>query len=201
MGKESKSMTSEEIYAEPVKGILEMSISANRITSVSGSGENSYEIRNALILADRKNKICYENGRTMPASAQAFQNDAERAARHSRILHRNMQRAYPAESRPQEVDTHHIAARLDMRAWDSRRFLFNWGIAINDADNGVYLPRYRHTKIASMPNATNHQGVHTDIYYFAVETRLRAGETASESVGRLTLRKIKAELIAGIFPF
>ncbi len=199
MAKDFKIMTSEEVYAEPVNNVAELSIAANQIAA--GSGENPYELRNTRILEQKKAKIRYLNGYTIAASAQALFNDAQRKARHSRILGNNIQRANPHDNRPHGVDAHHIVAQLNPGARLARTYLFNWGIAINDADNGVYLPRYAHTQVSSMPNAAKHQKIHTLTYYLAVTTRLMEVEDNGALDGRATLRTIKSELIAGVFPF
>lgn len=137
----------------------------------------------------------------MPATAEALQADAERRVRHSRTLGRNMRNANPTACKPDQVDPHHIVAQLDPRATEARTFLFNWGIGINDADNGVYLPRYRTSCVPSLPNAPNHQGVHTTKYYLAVTQVLFAFSDQPKEAGRAALRSIRADLIAGIFPF
>ena len=114
-----------------------------------------------------------KTGQTLPTTAIILAMDADRNIRHSRALASNINKANRGQCRPQETDAHHIVGRLDFRATDSRTFLFMWGIGINDADNGVYLPRYARTKIANMLKAHHHQGLHTDDYYFNVEIRLR----------------------------
>jgi hypothetical protein len=45
--------------------------------------------------------------------------------------------------RPKNVCAHHVVASGDIRAEDSREVIFEFGIGINDADNGVYLPRFK----------------------------------------------------------
>lgn len=52
-----------------------------------------------------------------------------------------------------------------------------------------------------MPNATNHQGIHTNMYYITVTARLTDVQDEPVSEGRNSLRTIKSELIAGVFPF
>lgn len=108
--------------------MINITIVANKITTDSVSNENSYEIRNTFILEEKKKKVRYKNGYTLPASAQALLNDANRKARHSRILHRNMQESHTNENRPKNVDAHHIVAQEDRRAVFARNILFNWGI-------------------------------------------------------------------------
>lgn len=182
----------------PADNITELTIAANQIGA--GAGGNPYEMRNDLILADGKQRIRYENGITLPASAQALLNDAESKSRHSRKLGRNIQRA-SGQARPAQVEAHHIVAAKDERADRARRYLFNWGIGINDADNGVFLPRGAGASIPGQPNALNHRPLHTNKYYFVVTARLLTVSDEPQAEGRKALRSIKSELLAGTFPF
>ena len=137
----------------------------------------------------------------MPAAALVLQVDSDRNIRHSRVLASNMFKAHPSYIRPDFVDAHHIVGRLHDFAKLARHLLFAWGIGINDAANGIFLPRYATSKIASMPFAPDHQGLHTRDYYVNVTLRLQAIANDSAAEARLTLREIKGELIAGTFPF
>ncbi len=156
-------------------------------------------------LAAKKKEIIKANydktGKTIPASAIHLAMDAERKYQHSRMLASNINKANPGQKRPAEVDAHHIVGRIDFRAVIARGYLFAWGIAINDADNGCYLPRYRQTLIASMPNALKHRSLHTDDYYFNVTVRLADVLGQTTNAARIVLRKIKAELISGEFEY
>ena len=120
--------------------ILAATLAANAMVAASGSGTNSYELRNEHLLEEQKRRIRYKNGYTLPASVEALHNDALRKVRHDRILKRNMLRANPNTAKHPEADTHHIVARLAKEAVLARGYLFNWGIGINDADNGAFLP-------------------------------------------------------------
>lgn len=195
-------LRSEEIYAEPVTDILQLSIAANRICGVDSK---PYETRNALLLEEKKKKIRYKNGETLPNSALNLLNDAARKARHSRILGNNLLRADKNLQRPQEVDAHHVVAAQDYRAEESRKILFFiWFIGINDAANGIFMPRYQSSKIASLPNSPPHQGVgniHTGTYHTSVFRRLNIASKQDASAGRATLKRIASEIIAGTFPY
>lgn len=190
--------------SSPRNAITEQRIAAALFVARTGTVANPYALVNSFNLREekkKKNKAYYDkNGYTMPASIEVLQMDAERKIRHSRQLASNMYKADRAQVKLLNMDTHHIVGRVHIEASTARAYLFTWGIGINDADNGVFLPRYAHTKIACMPNAQNHQGMHTYVYYFNVTMRL--GEVAGQSVaaGRSVLRAIKGELIAGTFP-
>lgn len=201
MAKDLKDMTTEEIYKEPIKDILPLTIAANNLAGGANSGVNPYVLRNELILREQKKRIRYKNGFTLPASAEALQMDAERKVRHSRTLDRNIRKANPGMARPAQVDAHHIVAQQDWRAENARRLLYQWGIAINDADNGMYLPRYRSSSVPGLPNAPAHQIIHTALYFLAVTQVLSRQRHEPTEKGREALRAIKVELLAGTFLF
>lgn len=174
----------------------------------------SYEVDNRLRQEDIREKICYENGMTMPPRAKEMFMQALRAdlafranSGHARLLRRNMVDAgtRPPDAKPTgHVSAHHIVASLDEDASDSRVILFGWGIAINDADNGVFLPRYRVSSVPQDPKATKHSDVHTKVYHHQVFIRLDAAADVNaedQKVGRSALRKIKGELLQGTFPY
>lgn len=130
--------------------------------------------------------------------------EAARKTRHSAKLARNMKAAgenRPADAAPGTVSAHHIVAAADSRANESRKMLFGWRIGINDVDNGVLLPAYKNTAVAGLPNATKHAVVHTDTYYVNVQERLWAVPRDDHAAGRGTLRRIKKQLIDGVFPY
>jgi len=79
--------------------------------------------------------------------------------------------------------------------------LFRWNIGINDTDNGVYLPAYKASLVASLPNASKHSTIHTDRYHVNVLARLMPVPPGSPQTGRSALRQIKQELVDGVFPF
>lgn len=126
--------------------------------------------------------------------------DAIRPIRHSRTLATNINRGNPGQARPDNTDAHHIVGRTDYRARESRVIIYSKGIAMNDTDNGCYLPRYKSSVVPTMPGAHDHQGLHTDRYYLAVHLRLLAVESYTATEVRQALRNIKKELIAGTFP-
>lgn len=179
--------------------ILELTVAANQIVS-PGGGSNSYEMRNTLLEARRKARVRYKLGMTLPASADKLRVDAERKARHSRILARNIKNATGVE-RHKEADAHHIVAQLDHRAQRSRRLLFGWNIGINDAYNGVYLPKKWTSTVPGLENATAHEPIHTKEYHFTVLARLTDVREQSSESGRLALRQIKSEILKNEFVY
>lgn len=145
----------------------------------------------------------YDKGVTLPATPEQLRDDAEgrrKNYQHSRTLDRNMKNA--GIERPVGVQSHHIVAHGDPDADPSRTLLYSWGIAINDVDNGVYLPAYKLSVVPKLPHATKHAVVHTKIYHLAVFNRLfPIGSGAVRALdGREALQKIKHELQLDIFP-
>ncbi|NJO12160.1 MAG: hypothetical protein HC872_00330 [Gammaproteobacteria bacterium] len=201
MAKPQNAKTGAVDLTTPLGTETELAIAANQIVAASGSGANPYEMRNQLIIEEKKERIRYKNGYTLPASVQALRLDAQREVRHSRILATNIKKANPPGIRPKKADAHHIVAQEDARARQSRFYLFNWGIGINDADNGIFLPRFPRAKRGSIANAAVHQTIHTDLYHFTVTARLLNVAKDTMEIGRKTLRKMRAELMAGTFPY
>jgi A nuclease family of the HNH/ENDO VII superfamily with conserved AHH len=95
----------------------------------------------------------------------------------SRKLGRRMEED---EERPGGTAAHHIVAGTDPRAAPARKVLKDHGIGINDAVNGVFLPRFE-----SSPNpdgAAVHASVHTDRYYAEVNSIVFAARSSKEDV-------------------
>lgn len=197
MEKESVSPT------EPSEAdIVALTIAANRIAGAGGEG-NPYEVRNELLNKLRVRRVLYKNGRTLPATAEALQAESERKGRkHSRALGNNLLRASCGKaSRPASVDAHHIVAVSDRAALLSRDIIFSVGIGINDASNGVFLPRYRHSVVPSLPNACKHQdGMHSALYHLSVYRYLAFAPERTSPAVRASLDDIASELVNGTFP-
>jgi hypothetical protein len=174
----------------------------------------SYEVDNRLRQEEIRERVCYQNGMTLtPRARKMFMQTlcADLALRsnsgHAKLLRQNMVDAgvpVPKAKPAGHASAHHIVASLDEEAADSRMLLFGWGIGINDADNGVFLPRTKSSSIPQNPKATKHAGVHTGIYHHQVFIRLDAAadmNAKDQKIGRSALRKIKGELLQGTFPF
>lgn len=121
---------------------------------------------------------------------------------HSKKLSDNIL-ASSNSKRPENTAAHHIVAWNDVRASQSRLRLAAFGIDIDHAANGVFLPRFsRNVPMTSMPNAYAHSTVHTKEYYLNVEFLLE--ETIAEGLGRKeiieTLKDIAEDLQSGEFP-
>ncbi|MEO8998607.1 MAG: AHH domain-containing protein [Rhodanobacter sp.] len=178
--------------------VFQLTIAANQIVGAD-PGTNAYDVRNAHLIDEKKKRVRYKNGMTLPCSAQKLVADAERKVRHSRTLARNIKNQ-TGVLKPAQADAHHIVAQSDRRASGSRDRLFKWGIGINDADNGVYLPK----RVGSMPNspdATAHEGIHTARYHLTVFARLLSIDDDQVAPARAELRDMRDDMLAGIFPY
>ena len=98
---------------------------------------------------------------------------------------------------PRSTDTaaHHIVAENERRAEEARRILNRFGVGINSADNGVYLP----DKPESTAPGIYHRGLHTNTYYNEVNDRLRGAASRNEVLE--ALEDIRTELLNGTFPY
>lgn len=71
---------------------------------------------------------------------------------------------------------HHIVAGTSQKANEARAILQKYGIDINDASNGVFLPTAN-----GVSNSAYHPGLHTNTYYNKVNDMLR-GATSKNDV-------------------
>jgi len=200
MGKEDQAGSTEEIFAAAIPNVAAMRGAINQ--SLASSDVNAIAVGNQAIIAKKKRKILYKNGYTLPRAAEELMAEAQSDIDHSRKLGRNLRRADPTLVRPQETDTHHVVAAEAAAARPARVLIFAVGIGINDADNGVILPRFKRTRIASMPNASPHQHIHTQTYHANVVAELYgADDIADGQEVRGILRSISGRLVRGQFRF
>lgn len=181
--------------------IAKLTIAANTIVPSTGVDGNPYALRNEVIVETAKQQVLYKNGYTLPNSARILLNEANSKSnrQHSTTLTQNVFQA-TGQARSAGASMHHIVASGDARARVSRGLLFAWGIGINDADNGVFLPRSSAAAAARPSSASNHAGVHTNRYHLQVTVRLQAVEDRAQDTARDVLRGIRGELLTGIFP-
>lgn len=179
--------------------VIDLTVDTNLVVQ-AGADENAYELRNALLLEKKLARVRYENGVTLPASAKKLRADAERKVRHSRTLARNIKKATGIVKHA-DADAHHIVAAMDHRAGRARTLLFKWGIGINDADNGLYLPKKWSSTVPGLEDATAHEVIHTTPYYIAVTAKLRAARPSNSANGRQALRGIKQDILSDDFTY
>ncbi|MFB9201104.1 polymorphic toxin-type HINT domain-containing protein [Nonomuraea spiralis] len=89
---------------------------------------------------------------------------------------------------------HHIVAGTDKRADPARKILDRFGIDINDAANGVWLPGG--SKKPNPGGAIPHSRVHTNSYYDSVNDALGMAQTKDEAMD--ILGQLRRELRDGL---
>jgi hypothetical protein len=102
----------------------------------------------------------------------------------SRALARALETA--GEVRPSGTAAHHIVAQGAEDADAARKILDSYGIEIDNAENGVFLPVKQHARL------------HTTIYYEAVNRALASARSREDAV-RIS-NSIKRALKDGNFP-
>lgn len=88
---------------------------------------------------------------------------------------------------------HHIVAGGAKRAEEARTILQKFGISINDAANGVFLPT-----VKGASEAAYHPSLHTNAYYETVNELLR--DAVSKEDALRILADISDGLKSGTFP-
>jgi len=99
-------------------------------------------------------------------------------------------------SRPPGYAAHHIVAGRDDPADFARIVLRRFGIGINDAENGAFLPANRATQVIA--GETIHSTLHSNKYYEAVNDALAMATTKQEAID--ILARIRQALQAGDYP-
>jgi HNH/ENDO VII superfamily nuclease len=112
----------------------------------------------------------------------------------SEKLDRNMRAA--GMKRPPGTAAHHIVAGKAGFADKARAILRKFGIGINDAENGVYLPC--NSKTPCEESGAIHSQLHTREYYLAVNRALEEASTREQIIEKL--RDIADRLKAGGYP-
>jgi hypothetical protein len=113
----------------------------------------------------------------------------------SKILGENLEAV--GKVRPDNSAAHHIVAGGSNNSYaeETRKLLKKENIDINEASNGVFLPKNSKYII---DEASPHANIHTDIYYRTVYNKL---SQVSSSKIRNELQLIAEELQKGIFPY
>jgi hypothetical protein len=108
---------------------------------------------------------------------------------------RNAVEALHGVARGAGETTHHIVALNDPRAKEARKLLAKFGIDIDDGVNGVFLPAS--TKSPNPKGAMVHSKLHTNAYYFKVESYLGKAKSKQDLINRL--QRIRETLLDGSF--
>ncbi|WP_233273580.1 AHH domain-containing protein [Streptomyces broussonetiae] len=112
----------------------------------------------------------------------------------AKILGENMEAA--GTVRPPETAAHHIVASTSPKAAAARQQLAKFGIDINDADNGVFLPRG--SASVNPSGASVHSRIHTNDYYTYVNDMIGGARNADEA--RDVLGYLRSQLQGGYWP-
>ena len=189
-----------EALARPAVELQEQAVLANQVIAPDKT-VNAYAVRNDRALRLAKAAVCYKNGYTKPRmSVKRLQTEAASKGSHSQVLSGNIQLAR-GELQPADTDAHHIVARRHRLAVVARAYLFKWQIGIDDADNGVFLPKKLGANVKGLEKAVPHNPLHSGPYHFEVTDRLRSRQGEPASAAREELRAMRAEMIAGTFPY
>lgn len=183
---------------------MKLTLAANLMAA--GSPEiNAYKERNFVLEARRKARVFYDRktGLTRPGySAEHLRYDCERRTSdsHADSLSRTIKNA-TGIAKPTGIAAHHVVAPGDEDALPSRLMLFGWGIGINDADNGLYLPCKGVPRPKALAKATLHDYIHTYRYHYAVNARLIEVDETDTAGARVQLKSMKREILADQFPY
>lgn len=112
----------------------------------------------------------------------------------SRTLGRNIAKYFVRRA---DTAAHHIVADGDPRAARAVAVLRRFGIDLNSADNGVFLPRF--LRSANPDASAVHSLIHTAKYYAAVNALLV--EATSRDEARRILNAIATQLLLNQFPY
>jgi RHS repeat-associated protein len=122
--------------------------------------------------------------------------DQTRSLRPAEALEESLEQA--GMPRPPGHEPHHIAAASDPRAARAVEILDEAGIGVNDAPNGVWLPRTSQAARTGQPiqaqAATSHDTIHSARYYEALTERLERAREADRVYEELEFIRTELEL-------
>ena len=98
-------------------------------------------------------------------------------------------------SRPAQTAAHHIVAGTAKMAEPARAILAKFGVSINAAENGVFLPANKNS--VNELGSTIHSTLHTNTYYETINSMLGSCTSKQEVIE--TLDAIKNMLLSGEF--
>jgi hypothetical protein len=124
-------------------------------------------------------------------AALAARSAVARSCGSPRALARALEKA--GHTRPKGAAVHHIVAANAKNAKPARKLLRKFGIGLDDAVNGVFLPATR--KSPNSTGAAVHSTLHTKEYYKIVNQMLEKAKSKADAEG--ILRRIHHSLLAG----
>jgi RHS repeat-associated protein len=184
-GEEASSVTSQALQAAGVSKKNAELIDA--AISVAGTAGASAATSSPAALASA-------TSRTLASTETGTVNAARAVAPSSRALGGALEAS--GALRPAEAAAHHIVAGGAEAAAPARAVLQRFGIGVNDAANGVFLPASRASTNAA--GAAVHSTVHTQAYYQAVNEALAQATTRQEAIQ--VLSSLRQALLGGGLP-
>jgi hypothetical protein len=94
--------------------------------------------------------------------------------------------------RPVGHEAHHIIMKKAEGAEEAREILDKAGIGINDAENGIWLPK--DSSVANPLTTDIHSKMHTDIAIEEITSRLREGAKDGPEGVRRALQEIRKSI-------
>lgn len=186
---------SEIVVFEALAGIASLGASAPSLRALPGRPVGGTGGRMSSSSATSSTPPASGSGSGVSGSRSAAVGTASASAARSvkaspRVLARALEDA--GQSRPLGAAAHHIVAGNARLAAPAREVLQKFGIGINDAKNGVFLPA---TKASPNPTgAAVHSTLHTGSYYANVNVRLMRAKTrievenSLEEIGQILLQ-------------
>lgn len=118
--------------------------------------------------------------------ATTLQIDHAKSAKHADILRAELHNQGVSYV-PYDSAAHHIVARKDLNAAESRLILDKYGIDYDSAANGILLPRVRNNYVTT---ESMHSGGHLKDYHITIRNRLKEAESNAKKIG-LSKNEIK----------
>jgi hypothetical protein len=172
------------------------------------AGENSVkynslrrEFKTALL--DDVIKTTQAKNKGINKQQRAYNRIRDREGRlHRQRLNDNMLKRH--SKKPKNTDAHHVVSWNHPDAVGARAILERFGIDVDSADNGVYLPsKSKYVPHPDMPNAYSHKKIHTKVYYVNL-TEMLADVSLVPNANKEdiidVLDEIANELVNGKFP-
>ena len=159
-----------------------LTTTVKHLDDVNNTGKHSDELAEAVGEAVTKH---FDETESVLNSAQIVSNAS------SKVLRRNMISAgvkvpdYPHAA-------HHIVAGTSPKAQEARAILKKYGVDINDATNGVFLPAQK-----GVAEGAYHPSLHTDKYYLKVNEMLQTVTSKDELLE--ILEELGEQLLNGTF--
>ncbi|WP_444994747.1 AHH domain-containing protein [Aliikangiella sp. IMCC44359] len=154
-------------------------------------------------LLDEVIKTTQAKKRGMSIEQRVFNRIRDREGRlHRQRLNANMLQRHG--KKPANTDSHHLVSWNHPEAVGARAILAQFGIDIDSADNGVYLPTSsKFVPHPDMKKAPSHKKIHTETYYlnltFLLNQAVLRGAEKQDIID--VLEEVADDLINDRFPF